>query len=221
MPRETAGDRFQLLWQEQERQPTEPPVDPVAGKAASFRRTIRRRNVREYAAVAIVVAVVGVRAALADTMLVRVACVATIAGALYVAFYLRRHGASEPAELAACTADHLEHHRRQLERQRDLLASVWRWYLGPLVPGLVLFAVSIPVEHVRFARRTSHAAVRLARIIAPDSPERTVLWIAAAIVLATGAAVFLGIARLNRLGARRLQREIDALLPSPLERGRS
>ncbi len=221
MSREAPLDRFQLLWQEQERKPMELAVDQIARQAASFRRTIRRRNVREYVAAAIVVAVFGAYAAMADTVLVRVACAATIAGALYVAYYLRRHGASEPAELAASTTDHLESHRRQLERQRDLLASVWRWCLGPLVPGLVLFAVSIRIEQSRFARGTPDAAAWLARIIAPESSERTVLWIAAAIALSVGALVFAGIARLNRMAARRLQREIDALLPPTLERARS
>jgi len=200
MSREPTLDRFQLLWQEQERQPVELAVDQIARQAASFRRTIHRRNLREYVAAATVVAVFGAYAAMADTVLVRVACAATIAGALYVAHYLRRHGTPEPAELAACTADHLAVHRRQLEQQRDLLASVWRWYLGPLVPGLVLFAVSKPIEQSGFARGT---------------------WIAAAISLSVCALVFAGIARLNRMAARRLQREIDALLPPTLGRARS
>jgi hypothetical protein len=200
MSREAPLDRFQLLWQEQERQPVELAVDQIAREAASFRRTIHRRNLREYVAAIMVVAVFGAYAPLADTLMVRVACAATIAGALYVAYYLRRHGAPEPAELAACTAGHLAVHRRQLERQRELLASVWRWYLGPLVPVLVLFAVSKPIEQSGFARGT---------------------WISAAISLSVGALALAGVARLNRVAARRLQREIDALLPPTIERARS
>jgi len=200
MSRESPPDRFQLLWQAQEREPMELAVERIARDAASFRRTIRRRNIREYAAAAIVVAVFGAYAALADTILMRAACAATIAGAIYVAHYLRRHGSAEPGELAACTMDHLASHRRQLERQRDLLASIWRWYLGPLVPGLVLFAISAPFEQSSTLRGT---------------------WIGTAIALSIGAAVFVGIARLNRMAARQLQREIDALLPPTLERARS
>jgi hypothetical protein len=200
MSREAPLDRFQLLWQERERQPIELAVDQIARRADAFRRTIRRRNAREYVAAAVVVAVFGAYAVLADAVLVRVACATTIAGALYVAYYLRRYGAPEPADLAVCTADHLALHRRQLERQRDLLASIWRWYLGPLVPGLVLFAVSKPIEESKFA---------------------TGSWIGAAISLSVGALVFVGIAKLNRMAARRLQREIDALLPPTLERART
>lgn len=198
MSEESPLDRFQLLWQQQERQPRELAVEQIARSAASFRRIIRRRNIREYAAAALVIAFFGSYAALAEATLVRVACAAIIAGTIYVAWYLRRHGSVEPAELAACTTDHLEAHRRQLERQRDLLASVWRWYLGPLLPGLFLFAISVPIEQSRTARG----------------------WISAAIVMSIGAAVFIGIARLNRMGARRLQREIDALLPPTLEGAR-
>lgn len=200
MSRQSPLDRFQQLWQEQERQPMEVAVDRIARDAASFRRAIRRRNVREYAASAIVVVVFGAYAALADTVLYRVACAMIIAGTIHVAYYLRRHGSSEPGELAACTVDHLASHRRQLERQRDLLASIWRWYLGPLVPGLVLFAVSLPFEQSRSGRSA---------------------WIGTAVVLSIGAAVFVGLARLNRMAARQLQRKIDALLPPPLEPPRS
>jgi hypothetical protein len=94
--------------------------------------------------------------------------------------------------LAATVEEEIASHRRQLERQRDLLAGIWRWYLGPLVPGLVLFAVSLPFEQSRSGPRA---------------------WIGTAVVLSIGAAVFVGIARLNRMAARQLQRKIDALLP--------
>lgn len=192
MSRQSPLDRFQQLWQEQARQPMEVAVDRIARDAASFRRAIRRRNVREYAASAIVVAIFGAYAALADTVLFRVACALIVAATIHIASYLRRHGSSGPDELAACTVDHLASHRRQLERQRDLLAGIWRWYLGPLVPGLVLFAVSLPFEQSRSGPRA---------------------WIGTAVVMSVGAAVFVGIARLNRMAARQLQRKIDALLP--------
>jgi hypothetical protein len=34
----------------------------------------------------------------------------------------------------------VEFHRRELTRQRDLLRSVWRWYIAPIAPGLVIFS---------------------------------------------------------------------------------
>jgi hypothetical protein len=105
--------------------------------------------------------------------------------------------------LSASTADHLAFYRRQLERQRDLVASVSRWYLAPFVPGFLLCIVSNTIER-------------------PGPAGRGVLpWIAAAIALSVGALVFLGIAKLNRMAARKLQREIDTLLPLPLEQART
>jgi hypothetical protein len=192
MSEETNLDPLQKLWKEQERQPMELTVDQISRKADSFQRTIRWRNIREYAASALVIAFFGWYAVVAHTALMRMACAAVIAAAIYVAYYLRKHGSATP-ELAASTVDHLASHRRQLERQRDLLRSIWRWYLGPLVPGLVLFAISIPIEQSRFGRGP---------------------WITAAIILVSGAVVFGGIAWLNRVGARQLQRQIDALVRS-------
>ena len=34
-------------------------------------------------------------------------------------------------------------HRRELVRQRDLLRSVLWWYIGPFVPGLVVFGSGV------------------------------------------------------------------------------
>jgi hypothetical protein len=197
MSRESPLDQFQQLWQGQERQPMELTVAQIARRAAAFQRTIRRRNVREYVAAALVTAIFAAYAVSAHTALMRLACAAIVAGAIYIVYFLHKHGSAEPRELTACTIDHLASHRRQLERQRDLLLGIWRWYLGPLVPGLVLFAISVPIEQARFGRGP---------------------WIMAAILLAGGAAIFAGFAWLNRVVARRLQREIDALLPSTLER---
>jgi hypothetical protein len=51
-----------------------------------------------------------------------------------------------PADLAFTAS--LGFHRRELVRQRDLLRSVWSWYLGPLIPGLVVFSVGIMPHRV-------------------------------------------------------------------------
>lgn len=171
-------------------------VDQIAHRAASFQRTIRWRNLREYAGAVFVIAFFGWYAFVANTTLMRLACAAVIAAGVYIAYYLRKHG-SAPREPAASTLDHLTSHRRQLERQRDLLLGIWRWYLGPLAPGLFLFAISVPVEQSR------------------SGPGP---WITCAIILAVGAAMFAGLAWLNRVAARQLQREIDALARSTPER---
>lgn len=37
--------------------------------------------------------------------------------------------------MAASGMDHL---KRRLEHERDLLRSAWLWYVGPMVPGFVM-----------------------------------------------------------------------------------
>jgi hypothetical protein len=41
----------------------------------------------------------------------------------------------------------LQFHRRELVRQRDLLRSVWLWYIGPFVPGIVVFGMGVGSRH--------------------------------------------------------------------------
>ena len=74
--------------------------------------------------------------------LTRVACGLIIAGALYVMWRLHQRGASRnvPAEMGLASG--LEFHRRELARQRDLLRSVWSWYLAPVIPGLVVLMLA-------------------------------------------------------------------------------
>jgi len=69
---------------------------------------------------------------------------------------------------------------------------VWRWYLGPLVPGMVLFMISVPLE-------------------APIGPRRWPLWIAAIAGAGFAGLVFLAVARLNQVAVRRIEREIETL----------
>ena len=165
-------------------------LEDLRRRAGQFQSRIWWRNAREYAAVAVVVAVFGYYIAAIPGPVARAGSLLTIAGALYVAYQLHRRASSETASAAAAFEDCLSFHRRGLERQRDALRSVWNWYLGPLLPGLAVFiagtalAAPIPIGY---------------RVLS------------AAIMLAIVALVFWLVARLNRVGARKLQTQIDAL----------
>jgi hypothetical protein len=80
----------------------------------------------------------------------------------------------------------LQFHRGELERQRDLLQGVWKWYLGPMIPGVILFYLG-PV------------------LAQPERASRA-LWPFAATVV-----FFVLIGELNRHVARKFQARIDAL----------
>ena len=115
--------------------------EPGACRARStrFEKSIRRRNLLEYAAGALVVVVFGALAvffagegewALSATVAM------TVAAAISVVSKLHRDGSAQSRSPEASCKDHL---RSQLVRQRDLLRGVPTWYLAPFVPGLVGF----------------------------------------------------------------------------------
>jgi hypothetical protein len=154
--------------------------------AEGFERRITRRNVREYVAAAVVVAVFGWQMFTPSPLLLRIGAGMSIAAAIAVAYMIHRWGTARtlPSNLALTSA--LDFHRVELERQRDLLRSVWLWYLLPFAPGILVLEVG----------------QALAR------PERT------SRIIALSVAMFLlavGIYAWNLRAAARIQRRIDRL----------
>jgi hypothetical protein len=180
-------DELQALWQAQPAPAKQFSPEEIREKAARFQRTIRFRNLREYVAAVFVVVVFSGFAWTANTWLSRIGPALIVLGTLYIGFQLYTRAA--PGN-AGVTESCIDFHRRELERQRDLLRTVWRWYLGPLVPGLFLMLLDRLIEAWAGGGFAPAAAVGSAVIV----------------VL-----VFVGIWWLNAVGARKLQREIDAL----------
>jgi hypothetical protein len=167
-------------------------VEQIRLKAQKFEKRIFWRNFREYAASAIVIAAFGHYISVFHPILIRAGCSLVIAGTLLMVFALHKRGGvrTTPAELGlrACA----EFHRKELERQRDLLRSVWLWYLLPFVPGLIVLQVGL-LEHV---------------IGQPNGSARAGVIVATfALTVVVGAVVW----KLNHWAANELQREIDAL----------
>jgi len=183
-------DDAQQLWQAQPTEGVRMSVEKLQAGATRFQRTIRHRNLREYLASAAVVSVFGYQFLRSDDVLARVGFALLIAGTLYLAWNLHAKGSSKALPSDPGLMSFLEFQRRELIRQRDLLRSIWRWYLGPLVPG---FAVVIAA----FGR-------------ANPAHFRHMGWVVALYVAAV-AVVFFGIAWLNQRAAGRLQQQIDAL----------
>lgn len=193
MSEEWSPDWLRSLWQAGGEQQTLPSAEEVHERARAFERRLRFRNLREHAAAALGAGVFTYVAIVAQgTILLRLGCALCVAGLLYVAVHLHRRGSPQPEDVAVATADYAALYRRELERQRDLLRGIWRWYLGPLIPGMLLFLVSVPLE-------------------APVGPRRWPLWIAAMLGAGLSALVFLAVARLNQQAARRITREIETL----------
>ena len=161
-------------------------------RADSFARRVRLRNLFEYAAGAALLigfpAVGWVFARLGEWEMVGAIglCVAGVIVAMAQVY--RRAGNQERRPEQPCRAYLMAQYRHQ----RDALASIPKWYLGPLLPGL--FAV-YGVVAVKVAAKAGIAAA-LAGIAVPAIATLTffgfVWWV-------------------NAWAARRLDREIAAL----------
>lgn len=183
-------DSVTNLWAQQHNDAVPLDAEALARADTRFRRRIRRRDSVEYVAGLLASGVFVNTAIQTPDWGVRIGCAAIILGALVVMRNLWKLR-PKPTETAFGSPS-LAFYRANLVTQRDALATVWRWYLAPVVPGMVLFLLAVlraSAQHMPF-------------------------W--AALLVITGVAlpvvgVFWGIHRLNRVGARRLQAMIDAL----------
>jgi hypothetical protein len=178
-PRDPRG-----LWQSQEEENVTISLPDIRRLAARFERRIWWRNLREYVAGAVVIGIFAIRLRLLHGW-DRLPAVLVIAGASYVLVQIHRRGSARPVPADAGARASIQFHRLKLERQRDALRTVWRWYLLPLVPGLA----------ATFAEAALKRGVNATLI--------------GSIVL--GTVLFVGIWALNRWGARKLDRKIQEL----------
>lgn len=133
MPNDPAPDDPRNLWQNQDVEKVTITLIDLQRRAARWERRIYWRNLREYAAGVVVIAFLVVQLwrdhgwRLAPPLL-------GIAGSIYVVFQLRRRGAARSLPADADLKASLDFHVHELERQRDALQTVWKWYLLPFVP---------------------------------------------------------------------------------------
>lgn len=171
-------------------QPTTPLVldnAQLEKRARRFRRSVGVRNALEYTVGFFVIAVFLWYAWQFTGVLMRTGSLLCAAGVAVVLWQLHCRASARvlPDDTGrAC----LEFHRAELERQRDALRSVWRWYIGPMVPGVVVFRWGVETE---LADSTLFARGPGANLFI--------------------AGVFLAVILLNLWAAHRLQKRIDAL----------
>jgi hypothetical protein len=177
---------LQALWQSQMLDQTAISLDDLRVRARRCERIVTRRNLREY--VGAVMAVVGFCWILwvGPSVVIRAGAAMFIAGTLFVVYRLHVRGSATtlPADLAFRSA--VEFYRLQLEQQRDLLFGVGRWYVLPLIPGLI--------------------AVQIGRGL--EQPDRWSQWM---FNIGITIACAVGIHFVNRRAAARIQRRIDRL----------
>jgi hypothetical protein len=190
---ETPTTRLQEMWQCQPTEGITMSAEEVRNRAIKFEKRVFWRNGREYAGALIAAAVFAVSFEKTDDLGMRLAFAVLIAGLGYVVYQMHKRAAAVPAsEMGA--KPYVQFHRQELERQRDYLRHIWRWYLGPLVPGMIaLAAASFRLE---YARSHNLSAFQLLKGLGP---------------LAIIFLLFVLIWKINQWAATALQKEIDAL----------
>jgi uncharacterized membrane protein len=192
MTEERNEEEFVTLWRAQ---PIEPqPISlEIRTEATKFEWFVRRKNMQEYVAGAIVIPVFAWYALRFHVWLGKLGCLAIIAATAFVLLYLHRRGfaASTPTGMDARSL--VEFHRAQLVRRRDLARAVWLWYLTPFAPGLTLIMLGMWIQG--------------------PAPGRSIVTfhLGLALVATVFALFFVILALMNIIRSNRWQREIDAL----------
>lgn len=138
----TDRDPFQALWTSQPQEPMDLSLTDIHKRARRFQSRIRRRNYTEYAAALLVIGVFGWMAFLVPNLVVKAGATLTALGAVYVSAALHRKGGTS-GRMPDGAQPLAEFHRMELVKQRDALATVWRWYLAPFIPGLLVFVAGV------------------------------------------------------------------------------
>lgn len=168
-------------------------AEGMRARARKFQTGVRVRNSIEYIAFVIVVAAFSYQAWNAPNWQASLAGVLMIIGASVAVWNLYRRGRAVATPVAASAKDLIAFQRGELVRQRDVLVSVWRWYLMPFVPGFAYFSV---IAWMGYLENDMPLAEQQAKVIG---------------FVAVLAAVFAISILLNLLGAAHLQRRIEDL----------
>lgn len=153
MTSEQTPDIFQRAWQDQ---PVDPPpsLAEIRRRAAHSTRRFIWRNTREQVAGVLLLLVI-------STNIVRggfdgardLGNLLALLGVAYVMYQIHTRGAVRPLPSALGMTAAAAFYRRELAHQRDLLRSVWRWYLLPLLPGLLVFVVASGLDQPAYWSR--------------------------------------------------------------------
>lgn len=192
-PRPDPPGDLASLWQSQPVEPLRLSPAELRAHAQRLQRRIRGRNLGEYLASLFVVVVFGAHAWGAENLASRLGALLVVAAALFIVHRLHTRGSARRLPPDSVAESCLAFHRRELQRQHDLVSSVWRWYLAPFAPGMALLL--------------GEAAARA------RTPGR-LLALAGFGLLCLLLAV--AVAKINQLAARQLRDELRALdAPDP------
>lgn len=186
----TDYDPLRNLWAADQKEKFTMSIVELNARSDQLRSRIKRRNLTEYLAAALVISIFGWIAFISPVWSIKIGAGLIIIAAIYVSWQLNAVASVFTGETPA--QDLVSAHRRELVRQRDALRSIWRWYLLPFVPGALVFTLGTNME----------------------AGVNTPLWTAlteSAVNLGFTGAIFLGIWALNSRAALKLEDKIKAL----------
>lgn len=183
-------DPLQTLWVNQQSESFFMSIEEIRSRSTKLQAIVRRRNFVEYLVGGLLIVIFTAAAVLAASALGKLACALTAVGVAVVLWRLNVLARAASAQDMSIVESWASFYRQELVRQRDALSSIWFWYLGPLMPGMVMFWLSVGV-------RSGGSSLR-------D-------WVVSALGLAATALVFAAVAAANKQAAASLQAEIDAI----------
>jgi hypothetical protein len=157
----SSSEKANVVWQSLEVGGKLPPdMASIGRRYTAFERTIQARNWREVIAGGAVIALALYSAWHTDRALSQAGYVVTALGVTFVLWQLWRRGR---VDSALPGLPFIVHHSAQLRKQSAALKGVATWYLAPLQPGTVLFAIaSVLYSPHEGARKFVSAAIVLA-----------------------------------------------------------
>jgi len=144
MANEFPPNDIRKVWQKQKPEGIRMSVEEIRKKAVRFERKVFWENALNY-----LVGFAGV-ALLSLCLiwhslgaLVRLGFGLILVALLYMLWHTHRQSPFRRVPPEIGTVSCFEFHRRELERRRDLHRTVWRWSLGPAIPGLLVFMAGV------------------------------------------------------------------------------
>lgn len=126
------------LWKEQPVSVTTYSPDDLRVRLEKQQASLRLRNLVEYIAGGFVLLAFSTYLLLPLGPVIKAASVLLILGTLYVLWQLHRRASAAPPP---AEGDLAGFQREQLVRQHEALKTVWRWYLAPFIPGMLLMFI--------------------------------------------------------------------------------
>ena len=165
MTNESSPNDTRNVWQNQKREGIPMSAEEIHRKVVRFERKVFWENALNYFVILAGVAFVClffIRYGVPTDVLRRLGGGMTVAAMLYMVWQTHKRSPFRrvPAEIGLVSC--LEFHRKDLERRRDLYRGVWRWCLGPTIPGVVVLIVGLARINPNHAR---HPGWNLAGVI--------------------------------------------------------